>query len=115
MSIVGKATQTTRTHSFLLVCIWGSGSGRADDGWVEILVVVRCLRANIVDKVRTNLGKNKLGYDFTLDLGHDILPADGALSGTVNTKNSWNKSSDLVRKLSWRAERVIKWSRMSSI
>jgi len=61
MSIVGKATQTTWTHGFVSVCISGANQGRMDDGWVEMLVVVRCLLANIVDKVRTNLGKNKGG------------------------------------------------------
>jgi hypothetical protein len=38
------------------VCISEADPGGADDGWVEILVVVRCRRAN-----RMNLGKNKRG------------------------------------------------------
>ena len=44
------------------VCISGASQGGTDNGWLEMLVVVRCRRANIVDKVRMNLGKNKTSY-----------------------------------------------------
>jgi hypothetical protein len=43
------------------VCISGADQGGVDDGCVKILGVIRCLWANTVDEVQTNLEKNKGG------------------------------------------------------
>ena len=44
------------------VCISGASQGGTDNGWLEMLIIVRCRWANIADKVRMNLGKNKTSY-----------------------------------------------------
>jgi hypothetical protein len=59
MSNVGKATQMPKAP--FRVCISGADQGGVDDGCVKILGVIRCLWANTVDEVQTNLEKNKGG------------------------------------------------------
>lgn len=53
MSIVGKAIEPYgRTASFRCVAP-GAHLGGVDDGCIEMLVIIRCPWANIIDRVRT--------------------------------------------------------------
>jgi len=56
MSNVGKAVRRHGSTALFRACISDADQGGVDDGWVEMLDVIRCLRANIVDK---NLGKGE--------------------------------------------------------